>query len=187
MTIKYNAPTTLTFTLACTAVLILGMVIPGLKENWFSVPGRGSFAFDSAPQYLRLFSHALGHADLNHFLSNFAFILLLGPILETTYGSMPILVMIAVTAFVTGVLNVFLFPTGLMGASGIVFMMILLSSFTNFGKGEVPLTFILVLVLYLGKEVLNAFAANNISEFGHIIGGLCGSIFGYLKPAGRRA
>ena len=94
-------------------------------------------------------------------------------------------IMTLITAFVTGILNVLLFQTGLMGASGIVFMMILLSSFTNFNKGEIPLTFILVLVLYLGKEVFNAFRDNNISEFGHIIGGLCGSIFGYLRPARR--
>jgi len=118
-------------------------------------------------------------------LSNFSFILLLGPILETNYGSAGLSIMIVITAVVTGLLNVLLFSTGLMGASGIVFMMILLSSFTNFGKGEVPITFILVLVLYLGREVVNAFTANDISEFGHIIGGLCGSVFGYLKPAKR--
>ena len=93
--------------------------------------------------------------------------------------------MTVITAFVTGLLNILIFPTGLMGASGIVFMMILLASFTNFGKGEIPLTFILIMLLYLGREVFNAFRANNISEFGHIIGGLCGSIFGYLQPSKR--
>ncbi len=185
MTIKYNAPTTLTFTFVCGAVLLLDALLPGLVENWFSVPGRGGFDAGSFRDYLRLFTHVMGHADLNHFLSNFSFILLLGPILETNYGSGGLLIMTAITAVVTGLLNILMFPTGLMGASGIVFMMILLSSFTNFNKGEVPLTFILVLVLYLGREVVNAFTANNISEFGHIIGGLCGSIFGYLKPARR--
>jgi len=65
--------------------------------------------------------------------------------------------------------------------------MILLSSFTNFGKGEIPLTFILILVLYLGKEVINAFTNNDISEFSHIIGGLCGSLFGFLKGTTRPA
>lgn len=185
MTIKYNAPVTLTFTLLCGAVLLLDMVVPGLVENWFSVPGRGGFEAGSFQSYVRLFSHIFGHADLNHFLSNFSFILLLGPILETNYGSAGLSIMIVITAVVTGLLNVLLFSTGLMGASGIVFMMILLSSFTNFGKGEVPITFILVLVLYLGREVVNAFTANDISEFGHIIGGLCGSVFGYLKPAKR--
>ena len=185
MTIRYNAPTTLTFTMICALVLLLDAIFPGLTESWFSVPGHGGFDTHSLRDYLRLFTHILGHADINHFLSNFAFILLLGPILETNYGSGGILIMTVITAFVTGILNILLFPSGLMGASGIVFMMILLASFTNFNKGEIPLTFILIMMLYLGKEIFNAFKANNISEFGHIIGGLCGSIFGYLKPAKR--
>ncbi|MBU0928637.1 MAG: rhomboid family intramembrane serine protease [Spirochaetes bacterium] len=185
MTIRYNAPTTLTFTLLCAAVLALNTIFGGLTAEWFSVPGRGGFDSHSIRDYVRLFSHIFGHADINHFLSNFSFILLLGPILEHTYGSGGMSIMIAITAIVTGLLNILLFPTGLMGASGIVFMMILLASFTNFNKGELPLTFILVLLLYLGKEVFNAFKANNISEFGHIIGGLCGSIFGYLRPSKR--
>jgi membrane associated rhomboid family serine protease len=185
VTIRYNAPTTLTFTLLCAVVLLLDTIFPGLTANWFSVPGRGSFDASSIRDYVCLFSHIFGHADINHFLSNFAFILLLGPILEVTYGSGGMAIMTVITAFVTGILNILLFPTGLMGASGIVFMMILLASFTNFNKGEIPLTFILIMVLYLGKEVFNAFKANNVSEFGHVIGGLCGSIFGYLKPSRR--
>ena len=185
MTIRYNAPTTLTFTFLCALVLVLSMIFPGLAKAWFSVPGRGGFDPQSVRAYVRLVSHIFGHADINHFLSNFAFILLLGPILESTYGSRGLVIMIAITALVTGVLNILIFPTGLMGASGIVFMMILLASFTNFNKVELPLTFILVMVLYLGREVLNAFKDNNISEFGHIIGGLCGSIFGYLSPSKR--
>lgn len=185
MTIRYNAPVTLTFTLVCAVVLLLNALFPGLTANWFSVPGRGDFRADSIRDYICLFTHIFGHADINHFLSNFSFILLLGPILEATYGSSGMALMTVITALATGLLNILLFPTGLMGASGIVFMMILLASFTNFNKGEIPLTFILVMLLYLGKEVFNAFKANNVSEFGHIIGGLCGSIFGYLKPAKR--
>ena len=185
MTIRYNAPATLTFTLICAVVLLLDGIFPGLTKTWFSVPGRGGFDSRSIPEYFRLFTHIFGHADINHFLSNFAFILLLGPILESTYGSGGMIIMTAITAFVTGLLNILIFPAGLMGASGIVFMMILLASFTNFSKGEIPLTFILIMLLYLGREVFNAFKANNISEFGHIIGGLCGSIFGYLQPSRR--
>jgi membrane associated rhomboid family serine protease len=61
-------------------------------------------------------------------------------------------------------------------------MMILLASFTNFTAGEIPLTFILILILYLGREILNSFASNNISEFAHIVGGFIGSLFGFLRP-----
>jgi membrane associated rhomboid family serine protease len=84
---------------------------------------------------------------------------------------------------------VLFFPTALLGASGVVFMMILLASFTNFSKGEIPLTFILVLILYLGQQIMNSFESNNISEFAHIVGGFCGSLFGFIHPpktSGRR-
>jgi membrane associated rhomboid family serine protease len=183
MRIKYNAPTTLTFSLICAVVLLISQLIPiGLIQTWFSAPGSSGFNFTYLPDYVRLFTHVIGHADWNHLLSNLAFLLLLGPILEQAYGSLILLLMMGVTAFVTGLLNVILFRSGLMGASGIVFMMILLASFTNIEAGEIPITFILILVLYLGREVVNSFTNNNVSEFAHLIGGLCGSLFGFLKP-----
>jgi membrane associated rhomboid family serine protease len=130
-----------------------------------------------------LFTHAIGHSGWQHLFNNFSIILLIGPILEENYGSSSLLVMIAITALVTGVLNILFFTRGLRGASGIVFMMILLASFTNFNKGEIPLTFILILIIYLGREVFDSFSSNNISEFAHIVGGFCGSLFGFFKPS----
>jgi uncharacterized membrane protein YdcZ (DUF606 family) len=82
---------------------------------------------------------------------------------------------------VTGVLNSLLFSTGLLGASGLAFMMILLASFTNHKEGELPLTFVLVVILFLSKEVVQAFARDDVSQFAHIIGGVCGSLFGFRK------
>jgi membrane associated rhomboid family serine protease len=187
MKIKYNAPTTLTFTFLAGIVLLLsGTLVPGLTEAWFSTPA--PFHANQAQDYVKLFTHVLGHANMEHFLSNFSFILLLGPILEASYGSLGLLLMMLATALITGVLNVFLFPsTVLLGASGVVFMMILLASFTNFNKGEIPLTFILIMLLYLGKEVWNALAnKDNISQFAHVLGGLSGSFFGFLKPRGQK-
>ena len=91
--------------------------------------------------------------------------------------------MILITALVTGVLNVLFFPSALLGASGVVFMMILLASFTNFNKGEIPLTFILVLILYLGRELYGSFGSDNgnISQFAHVVGGFIGSLFGFFR------
>jgi hypothetical protein len=103
--------------------------------------------------------------------------------LEETYGSLTMFLMMVVTGFVTGVLNACFFPHPLLGASGIVFMMILLASFTNSGKDEIPLTFILIMILYLGRETLNALRGDDISQFAHLAGGLCGSLFGFFKPS----
>ncbi|MDR2209861.1 MAG: rhomboid family intramembrane serine protease [Spirochaetaceae bacterium] len=186
MKLKYNAPAVLSFTIISALVLLLSQtLVRGLIPHWFMVRGRGSFNFGSLRCWITLFTHVIGHGDWNHLLSNFSFILLLGPILEEIYGSLSLVIMMSLTALVTGILNVLLFPTGLLGASGIVFMMILLASFTNFSKGEVPLTFILVLLIYLGREFFNSFSNDNISEFAHIAGGFCGSLFGFFRPGKR--
>jgi membrane associated rhomboid family serine protease len=163
------------------------MVLHSLTVQWFAVPGKGNFSPGSLRNWITLFTHVLGHANWSHLLSNFSFILLIGPILEDIYGSVSLLVMICITALVTGVLNALLFPSGLLGASGVVFMMILLASFTNFNKGELPLTFILVVILYLGKELFASFGVGeneanaNISQFAHIVGGFIGSLFGFFR------
>ena len=50
----------------------------------------------------------------------------------------------------------------------------------GFRKGEIPITFILVAVIYLGQQVLDGlFVQDNISNLSHIIGGIVGSIVGW--------
>ena len=73
-----------------------------------------------------------------------------------------------------------LFPdTMLLGASGIVFMMIVMSSLSGMKEGCIPITLILVLVLYVGREVVDGVVlSDNVSQLTHIIGGLCGALFG---------
>jgi membrane associated rhomboid family serine protease len=186
MRIKYNAPTVLTFALLSALILLLSTtLLPGLAERWFEIPGKGGFSPGSLRNWLSLFTHVMGHANWSHLIGNFSVILLVGPMLEESYGSLSLLFMMVVTALVTGVLNVLLFRSTLMGASGVVFMMILLASFTNFSHGEIPLTFILVLLLYLGGQFLESFRADNISQFAHIVGGFCGSLFGFFRPPRR--
>jgi rhomboid protease GluP len=189
MRIRYNAPVTLTFALISSLVLVADQVLgAGLIPALFTVPPKQHFSFASFPDWIRLFTHVAGHANWNHLLSNFAFILLLGPILEEKHGSMPLLAMMAITALITGLLNVLFSSAALLGASGIVFMMILIVSFTNFRSGEIPLTFLLIIALYVTKEVINFIKVdtNGIAEFAHIAGGICGSLFGFLKPGKRK-
>ncbi len=183
MKIKYNAPTTLTFSFFCAGVVFLDhFVLHGLTRAFFTVPNAEAFNLLKPINYLRLFTHPAGHADWGHLMSNLAYILLLGPMLEETYGSFTMFLMITVTGFVTGVINACFLPHPLLGASGVVFMMILLASFTNHGKDDVPITFILIVFLYLGREIQEAFQGDDISQFAHLAGGLCGSLFGFFKP-----
>ncbi len=193
--VTYNAPVTLTFAILCVAILLLNDFLLGkhLIPALFTAPGRiGTkitvndtvqiigFNYKSVTDYLRLFLHVLGHSDWNHLLGNFAFLLLLGPLMEERYGSKMVLLMFTVTAFVTGVINVCLIPRPLLGASGIVFMLIILASITTLDKNEIPLSFIFVVAIYLGRELINGPKTENISTVAHIAGGLCGSMFGFL-------
>ena len=93
--------------------------------------------------------------------------------------------MIVITALITSLANALFFNNALIGASGIVFMLILLGSFSNFRRGDIPLTFILVAAFFLGKEIIAAFGDDHISQFAHIVGGLVGAGFGFLL-VGRR-
>jgi len=180
MRIRYNAPFTLTFSLVCAAVLAADQFLwPNLIRSWFTVGGQGSFQWD-APSVLKLFSYALGHHDWAHLLGNLSFILLLGPALEERYQTPTLVIMVLIATLVTGILNTVLFSTALLGASGIVFLMIVLMSFANIRAGEIPLTFVAVLALYLGKEIFDAFKNDNISQFAHLAGGLTGSVFGFI-------
>ena len=181
MRVRYNAPVTLTFALVASLVLLLDQTLfPRIIETLFVI---GPTMNPADPlDYVRLLTHVAGHANWAHLMGNFAFILLLGPILEEKYGSNGLFIMIAITAVVTGLLNVFFLNSGLLGASGVVFMMILLISFTNIRQGEIPLTFILVVILYLTQEVVDSVRQDSVAQFAHISGGVIGSLFGFLRP-----
>ena len=101
--------------------------------------------------------------------------------LEEKYGSRALLEVMGITAVVTGLVNyIFFWNVGLCGASGVVFAFIILASFTGFKEGEIPLTFILVAVIFLGQQVYEGIAVkDNISNMAHIVGGIVGAIVGY--------
>ncbi len=178
--ISYNSPVVLTFILACLVVLILGMLTSGKSTQLFFMTYHSSLL--NPLTYLRFFTHVFGHAGWSHFIGNASYILLLGPMLEEKYGSKMLIEIIFLTAAVTGIVNyLFFWNVGLCGASGVVFAFIILASFTNFSEGEIPLTFILVAVIFIGQQVYEGIAVkDNISNTAHIVGGMVGSVTGYF-------
>jgi membrane associated rhomboid family serine protease len=180
--ITYNAPVVLTFALAAVAVFILTNGA-GVARSWFVAWPE----LHDARSYVGLFSHILGHGNWQHLIGNFMLILLLGPILEERHGSMSLLIMILITALITGLANLVFSDGALLGASGIVFMMILLASMANVRGGEIPLTFIAVAIIYMGGEIVRAFREDNISQMAHLVGGVAGAAFGFLSAGGRAA
>lgn len=177
--ITFNSPVVLGFIFISLAVLLLGFATLGVSNEVLFMTYHS--ALTNPLTYIRFFTHVLGHSGWDHYIGNASFILLLGPMLEEKYGSKRIMQVILITAFVTGVVNYFLFPNvALCGASGVVFAFILLTSFTSFRNGEIPLTFILVAVVFLGQQVYEGVVlTDDISNMSHVIGGIIGAVVGF--------
>ncbi len=178
--ISFNSPVILTFTVLCFIVLVLGILTAGATTVSFFSVYRSSLA--NPLTYLRMFTHVLGHSGWEHLFGNMTMLLVTGPLLEEKYGSANTLFVILAAALVTGLVNFIFFPgVRLLGASGVVFAFILLSSLTCAKEGTVPLTFILVAVIYMGKELYSAlFIRDNISNLAHLLGGGTGSVLGCI-------
>ena len=176
--LHYNSPVILTFFFVSLVSLLLGLVSDGETTMKYFAVYRSSLK--DPLFYVRLFCHILGHSGTEHFMGNMLLLLVVGPPLEEKYGSKPLLTGILLTAAISGVLQCVFFPnSALLGASGIVFMLIMLSSLAGMRSGTVPMTLILVAILYLGQEIHSIFfVRDNVANFMHIVGGACGTLFG---------
>lgn len=186
LVIRFNAPVILSFALLSALALLLGSLTnDATTYRYFSVYRA---PLTDILTYVRFFGHVLGHSGYEHYMGNMLLLLLVGPGIEEKYGHRTTALCIAATALVTGLVQFVFFPdTVLLGASGIVFMMIVLSSFTEMGKEGIPFTLILVVIFYLGGELMDGLtAADSISQLTHIVGGLCGLVFGFSIKGRRR-
>lgn len=184
--ITFNAPATLGFVALAFVATLLGVLSGGsLTMLLFSTYHS---SLKDVLTYLRFFTHIFGHSGWAHFIGNASYLLLLGPMLEEKHGTNQLIEIMAITAFVTGLINYIFFPhVALCGASGVVFAFIVLASFTGFKQGEIPLTFIIVAVIYLGQQVIDGLTLNdNISNMAHIVGGGVGSVMGYMLNVNSR-
>ena len=177
--VSYNSPVVLSYALICLAVLLISSLTGGKSTSLLFCVYRSPFTDPLA--YLRLFGHTLGHTSWEHYSANMLLFLLCGPMLEEKYGSKKILILIAVTTLATGIIHIIISPAALLGASGVVFAFIILSSFASFRDGQgIPLTVIVVAAIYLGGEIYNGITdQNNISQLAHIVGGLAGGFCGF--------
>lgn len=186
ITILYNSPVILTFALLSLLALALGKLTGGwTTQNLFCVYRS---PLTDLLTYPRFFLHVLGNPDFAACCTNIVIMLAVGPMAEERFGSKRLLFAIAVTALVTGLVLWFFFPNAaLMGASGVVFMLIVLASFAGVRGGTIPLTLILVLVLYLGGEIVQAVTGEaGLQQLTHIAGGVVGVIFGFWSSRGKR-
>ncbi len=178
--ISFNAPVVLVFSIICLVATILGIATNHASTKALFMTYHSGLL--NPMTYVRFLTHVFGHADWMHFMGNISYVLLLGPLLEEKYGGKELIEVITVTAVMTGILNYIFFPNiALCGASGVVFAFILLASFTSFKQGEIPLTFILVALIFIGQEIVSGIVYDdNISNLAHILGGVVGSITGFM-------
>ncbi len=178
--ITLNAPVTLGFVFICFVVTLIGILTKGASTKLLFMTWHSSLL--NPLTYLRFFTHVFGHGGWEHFIGNAMYLLILGPMLEEKHGSVTLAEIIGITAVITGIISYIFFPdVPLCGASGVVFAFIILASFTGFREGEIPLTFILVAILWIGQQVIQGITVkDNISQMGHIIGGVVGAVIGFM-------
>jgi len=177
---SFNSPVVLTFSILTVLIFLTNrFFIDYFTIRNFSI-SRDIIGLNPL-NYLRLLTHPLGHITWEHLVGNLTFILLLGPILEEKYGSLRLLFLMIATALLTGVLHILIASVPLLGASGIVFMFIVLVSIVDIQEGTIPITFILVALIFVGKEFTGMFGKDNVSQLTHIAGGVAGAIFGFRQ------
>ena len=176
---SYNSVVILSFFFVSLVVLMLNYLTKGKSNLKLFSSYRSSML--NPLTYVRLFTHVLGHVNWSHFVNNFLYILLIGPMVEEKYGSINLIIMILITAGVTGVINSLFSKKRILGASGIVFMLIILSSFVNIEAGKIPVTLVLICVFYVINEIISGiFKKDDVSHMGHITGAFWGFVFGYF-------
>lgn len=177
---QYNSVVILSYFFICVAIWLIDLLTKGKFANKFFRTKRSSLL--NPLTYFRLFSHSLGHCDWDHLSCNFIKILLIGPSLEEKYGSFNILMMIIITSGIIGIVNSIFSNSWVRGASGVLYMMIVLSSFVNVQAGKIPFTLVLILLFFVLDDIIKLFTKkdDDISYLGHVTGAICGLAFGIM-------
>lgn len=181
----YNAPVILTYFFICLIILMIDKLCKGKFSATFFTTYKNDSLLNPLT-YFKLISHSLGHADWDHLYTNFIKILLIGPLIEEKYGSINLLIAMILTSLIIGIVNKILGKGGILGASGVAYMLILLSSFVNMENGKIPITLTLIILFFVVDEVIKLFRRkkDGVSHLGHITGAICGVVFGILTLKG---
>lgn len=181
----YNSVVILSYFFLSLFIMIIDKIFKGkIVEKFFSIAKKDSWL--NPITYFKLFSHSLGHADWNHLYNNFVKILLIGPMIEEKYGSINLLIMMLVTSFVIGLIYKIFNLGRVRGASGVLYMLIILSSFVNMDGGKIPITLALIIIFFVTDDIIKFIKRedDNISHLGHLTGAICGLVFGILSING---
>lgn len=177
--LQYNSVIILTYLFVSLIILLINK-ITGDKLNLYLFSCYRSSLLNPLT-YVRLLTHVLGHNSWTHFMNNFIYILLVGPMIEEKIGSINLLIMMVITAIVIGIIHLIFSRKRILGASGIVYMLITFSSATNIITGKIPMTLILICLFYIINEIYNSIVKkDNVSHLSHLVGIMCGIIFIFI-------
>ncbi|MFI3257911.1 MAG: rhomboid family intramembrane serine protease [Spirochaetales bacterium] len=187
----YTAPVISLFSILSLLVFLIDKtIVPELISSIFSAAGNQNgempFNWQNPLDYLKFFIHIFAHSNWTTLAYNLTVILLLGPAIEQRYGSLLLILMFVIIAFVSAVLNAVFFDTTLLGSDGISFLIIIL---TVFGKPEVPdrsIISVFILVLYVGLQINYSVQTNSFENISATFGGLCATLLAFFGLAGKK-
>ena len=183
--IDIDAPFSLTFSLCCLLVHLLSCIFgASFTTFYFGIPSLSIFNFLSPLSYFRMISQIFGHSNWQHLSGNLVYILLVGPSCEREFGCYKICIIVLLTAISSSLSHLFFGPRDSiqLGASGVVFMFILLNSLIETKTNRIPLTFVCQVGIWCSHEVISNFMSQEgggISHLAHLSGALVGTLSGY--------
>lgn len=180
MRLTCNAPVMLTLTTLSVFIYLLDTyIIPGFVASYCSSP----HSLTDPNAFLRLFSYPFGHRSWVQLVTNYALLLLIGQILEKRYNALQLLSVIIVSVVLTGLINTFIQANPLVGSDGISVCMVLFISLSYVRKGELPLSLVVIVILFFIAEFDTLFNSDNLSRLSILTGAVLAVLYGLtLKP-----
>lgn len=183
---SFDSPFAISFVILSVLVMVFDLFVLKSKLNQTvllsptSPVGNLPFVFTDPSSYLRLVLCFFGYNDKSVFLCDLIFILLIGVKVEDRYGSIVIGIMSFVSILFSSVLTACFGKESCFGAGSVIFMMLILNILLNFSKNKVALSSVLILILFIVKEVLFQKSNGVLGVAIEAAGGLCGSLFAFL-------
>ncbi len=190
--IVFDSPVTLALTACCLLVFVFCKIAPQQISSrvlaFCSTPvmrlNRKVINFFSISTYLRLVAHVFAHGSFSGLFLNLGFILMLAPQTEKLYGSRFFALMTLIAGLVSGVLAFCFVPFSLQGAQSISFLLVVLCVFGSIKKQELPLSPLILLVLFVIHSITAGYGA--YAQITSLAGGFCAALFGMIPQESRK-
>ena len=182
--VSFDSPVGLVLVILLVVMAIIERLVPSI--DWLFVcpcKAGNSAAFDyrNVADYFRILLYPFGFSSWNQLTANLVFILLLFPKIESVFGKLFSSMLVLITVAFAGVICVCFSNSVIYGTSGIVCMLLILAIFISADKRQIPVSYILLAVIYFAREIVSIIDTNTIEVFCHFAGSLAGSLVGILS------